>query len=250
MITRYFEFIGGSSAKFWEASYPNRPSEPPEWVARWGRIGTKGQSKCFPAYSRSEARDDAVGKINEKLSKGYVERPAMNAVQCSKYEVKSVSMGGASRMFLHAKIHTPAGANNGVPADRPHLKSWPLQKDRLVAVNLDSTELRQAPHLYLSDILPGVYQVVVGGTRKPNEPDLWEYVLQNIDPRGPNSAVYQPVSAQANPAPQQIVNSAAVLKQGGPIIKVNAAHQEMTPAVMVSEDLIGPVKRRIRRGGD
>ena len=61
-----FTYVGGSSNKFWECLEDGTGT----YLTRWGRIGTKGQSK--PGLSHREAED----KIREKLKEGYVHDPA------------------------------------------------------------------------------------------------------------------------------------------------------------------------------
>ncbi len=67
-MSRRFEFIGGSSAKFWEISVAGR-----EVAIRYGRIGTAGQSLTKSLIDDAAARRHADKLIGEKLAKGYVE---------------------------------------------------------------------------------------------------------------------------------------------------------------------------------
>ncbi len=66
---RYFEYVGGSSSKFWAISHSGNSV-----ATRWGRIGTDGQGKT------KEFADDAAAKaayeklIAEKTREGYVEK--------------------------------------------------------------------------------------------------------------------------------------------------------------------------------
>ena len=66
--TRRFEFVGGSSSKFWEIQ-----TNGCEVIIRFGRIGTSGQSsvKTFP--NQDAADKFAAGVIRQKLAKGYHE---------------------------------------------------------------------------------------------------------------------------------------------------------------------------------
>jgi predicted DNA-binding WGR domain protein len=68
---RYFEFIGGSSRKFWEVSISGS-----SFTVRFGRIGTAGQSQTKTFADDAKARREADGLIAEKLKKGYVETKA------------------------------------------------------------------------------------------------------------------------------------------------------------------------------
>ena len=71
-MTRRFEFIAGTSAKFWEITQAGK-----DVTVRYGRLGTDGQSltKSFPTF-------DATARYAEKLvaqkqAKGYVECAAV-----------------------------------------------------------------------------------------------------------------------------------------------------------------------------
>jgi len=67
-MTRRFEFVDGTSAKFWEITLKGA-----ETVVRWGRLGTNGQTqkKTFP--DAAAATKQAEKQISEKLAKGYSE---------------------------------------------------------------------------------------------------------------------------------------------------------------------------------
>ena len=65
---RRLEYIGGRSKKFWIVW-----TEGVVMRCRWGRIGTKGQSKEWVYGSVAAARSMASRKANEKLDKGYRE---------------------------------------------------------------------------------------------------------------------------------------------------------------------------------
>jgi predicted DNA-binding WGR domain protein len=67
--TRYFEFVGGSSRKFWEISPCGSA-----FNVRFGRIGTPGQSQTKTFANEAKAKHEADSLIAEKLKKGYVER--------------------------------------------------------------------------------------------------------------------------------------------------------------------------------
>jgi predicted DNA-binding WGR domain protein len=68
-MTRYFEFVGGSSNKFWEVT-----TSTSSVTVRYGRIGTNGQSQTTPMASQQVAKRHAERLIRQKLSKGYVEK--------------------------------------------------------------------------------------------------------------------------------------------------------------------------------
>lgn len=68
MAKRYFEFVGGSSAKFWEIGV-----EANQVTVRFGRIGTPGQTqvKSFPDTTAAVRHVEKL--IVAKTAKGYVE---------------------------------------------------------------------------------------------------------------------------------------------------------------------------------
>ncbi len=66
---RLFEFVGGSSQKFWEISLSGN-----SFTVRFGRIGTAGQSQAKTFADYSKAKQEATHLINEKLKKGYIEK--------------------------------------------------------------------------------------------------------------------------------------------------------------------------------
>jgi predicted DNA-binding WGR domain protein len=65
---RRFEFVGGSSAKFWEAGV-----EGSSFVVTFGRMGTSGQRKAKAFATEAEAQRECDKKIAEKLREGYQE---------------------------------------------------------------------------------------------------------------------------------------------------------------------------------
>lgn len=67
-MTRRFEFIGGTSAKFWEIERTGS-----QVIVRYGRIGTVGQSQTKAFADGAAARTHANRLIDQKLAKGYAE---------------------------------------------------------------------------------------------------------------------------------------------------------------------------------
>jgi predicted DNA-binding WGR domain protein len=65
---RRFEFVQGSSNKFWEIAITG-----PNVAVRFGRIGSSGQSETKSFADPAAALRHADKKIAEKLNKGYVE---------------------------------------------------------------------------------------------------------------------------------------------------------------------------------
>ena len=62
-----FEYVGGSSAKFWEIKVDGA-----EVTVRYGRIGADGQQLTKPFADPAAARRHADGLIRAKVAKGYV----------------------------------------------------------------------------------------------------------------------------------------------------------------------------------
>lgn len=69
--TRY-EFIGGTSKKYWEIYEPFSTS-PGQWAVHvhFGRIGTDGQNHINAFYTAAGAQNYYNKKVQEKLGKGY-----------------------------------------------------------------------------------------------------------------------------------------------------------------------------------
>ena len=68
MTARRFEFIEGSSCKFWEVSTSGNNVS-----VRYGRIGANGQSQTKSFTSPTAASQHAEKQIASKLAKGYRE---------------------------------------------------------------------------------------------------------------------------------------------------------------------------------
>jgi DNA ligase-1 len=66
---RYFEFVEGTSSKFWEVSQSGA-----DMTTRWGRIGTAGQSKTKTFADEAAAAKQVAKLIAEKAGEGYIER--------------------------------------------------------------------------------------------------------------------------------------------------------------------------------
>ena len=72
MPTRRFEFVEGTSSKFWEITNNNR-----EVTVRYGRIGANGQTQTKSFTSETAATEHAEKQIVSKLAKGYRELAAV-----------------------------------------------------------------------------------------------------------------------------------------------------------------------------
>lgn len=65
---RRFEFVGGSSCKFWEVAIHGN-----EVAVRFGRIGTDGQTNTKSFADETTAAKHAEKLVREKIGKGYGE---------------------------------------------------------------------------------------------------------------------------------------------------------------------------------
>ena len=70
-MKRHFEFVGGSSAKFWEIEILGN-----EVTVRYGRIGTEGQTQTKTLPDAEAAARHAEKLIASKTAKGYLETVA------------------------------------------------------------------------------------------------------------------------------------------------------------------------------
>jgi predicted DNA-binding WGR domain protein len=71
---RYFEFVGGGSAKFWAVSVEGNAV-----TVHFGRIGTKGQTQTKLFADAQAATHTARRLVAEKTGKGYQEKPSPSA---------------------------------------------------------------------------------------------------------------------------------------------------------------------------
>ena len=67
-MTRHFEFVAGTSQKFWEITVAGS-----EVTVCFGRLGTKGQTQTKSLADSAAADKHAQKLIAEKLAKGYQE---------------------------------------------------------------------------------------------------------------------------------------------------------------------------------
>lgn len=66
---RYFEFVEGTSSKFWEIRVEGN-----QFFTRYGKIGTDGQMTQKDWDSNDKAQAEASKLVAEKTKKGYVEK--------------------------------------------------------------------------------------------------------------------------------------------------------------------------------
>jgi DNA ligase 1 len=67
---RYFEFVDGSSSKFWEIWMDGK-----DVTTHWGKIGTGGQQKTKTFADDAKAKKEYDKLLAEKTGKGYAEKP-------------------------------------------------------------------------------------------------------------------------------------------------------------------------------
>jgi predicted DNA-binding WGR domain protein len=67
-MPRHFEFVEGSSSKFWEVAVSGN-----DVTVRFGRIGTGGQTQTKTFADGEKAQKHAEKLIAEKTGKGYRE---------------------------------------------------------------------------------------------------------------------------------------------------------------------------------
>ena len=70
-MKRYFEYVGGTSAKFWEIGTSGN-----EVTVRFGRIGTQGQTQTKTLPDATAATQHAEKLVASKTAKGYRETVA------------------------------------------------------------------------------------------------------------------------------------------------------------------------------
>ncbi len=68
---RHFEFVGGTSAKFWQIG-----TNGSDVTVRFGRIGTVGQTQTKSFPDAAAAKRHAEKLIAQKTAKGYQETVA------------------------------------------------------------------------------------------------------------------------------------------------------------------------------
>jgi predicted DNA-binding WGR domain protein len=68
MSKRYFEFVGGNTAKFWEIGVSGN-----EVTVRFGRIDADGQTQAKTLPDADAAAEHAEKLIASKTAKGYAE---------------------------------------------------------------------------------------------------------------------------------------------------------------------------------
>lgn len=114
---RYFEFVEGTSSKFWEVRIDGTAVK-----TRYGKIGTPGQTTLKPFGSAADAQKEFDKLVAEKTKKGYVESspaggasPAGGPPPPSKKGAPAVATSGTARDARNPELEQ-AILNN--PTDR------------------------------------------------------------------------------------------------------------------------------------
>src|SRR5881397_3902323 len=100
-MVRHFEYIGGTSSRFWEISRSGS-----EVTVAFGRIGTNGQTKVKDLSTHSAAIAHVITLIAEKVGKGYVERGS--SAERAATSVASVAVAVPAAQVTKAAMESPA----------------------------------------------------------------------------------------------------------------------------------------------
>jgi predicted DNA-binding WGR domain protein len=102
---RRFEFVGGTSSKFWQIDQRDRALH-----VSWGRIGTDGRGNVKAFATVDKATSELDKQVRHKLGEGYIETGAAKTAKPAK-RVKSASADVTSLQALCAKsIETLKGS--------------------------------------------------------------------------------------------------------------------------------------------
>jgi predicted DNA-binding WGR domain protein len=117
MSRREFEFVEGSSSKFWAIELSGS-----QYTVNWGRIGTAGQTQSKSFASDAEARKQYDKLIEEKTSKGYKEVGGGTAVATAPAApaLKAAKTAAPKPITPPAAVPAvPANATKSAPAGPP-----------------------------------------------------------------------------------------------------------------------------------
>jgi predicted DNA-binding WGR domain protein len=122
-VLRYFEFVDGSSNKFWEIVADEKTVK-----TRYGKIGTSGQTTVKEFSSDVEVSKEVARLVSEKTKKGYIE-PASKAQPTDLSVAKEPSSSGVNNGELDSRnieLEAKVAAN---PYDK---KAWKALTDWLL----------------------------------------------------------------------------------------------------------------------
>ena len=108
-MTRRFQFVKGTSRKFWEIEVKPSAGTTKPWVQirRWGRIGQTPTSKEFFYSYQQDAQQDANKLCSEKTREGYIEVIPEPAKPPPVAGITSGAMLGRNRTQAPAQPATP-----------------------------------------------------------------------------------------------------------------------------------------------
>lgn len=99
-FTRYGEKKAGTNNKFYEVEALEREDGTAEWIFRWGRIGTEGQSKEGTSYSFESAKRKCEDQFKAKAGRGYRQVTAMEALASACQDVAERKTNGHEAVDL------------------------------------------------------------------------------------------------------------------------------------------------------
>jgi predicted DNA-binding WGR domain protein len=99
---RRFEFVMGTSKKFWEISRSGTLA-----TTHWGRIGTEGQSKEKRYATAEKAQTECDKLVGKKIKKGYVETSTEGASAKPPAEAGGVTAAVRDLIAEHCMVLKP-----------------------------------------------------------------------------------------------------------------------------------------------
>jgi predicted DNA-binding WGR domain protein/uncharacterized protein YwqG len=132
MESRRFEFVDGSSNKFWEITRDGT-----RFTVRFGRIGSAGQSQTKAFTTDDEARLEAERLVNEKLKKGYIERASGSACVAAEPQLSASDSSrddGVSASGLEPTLSGTPTANITRPVPPKKMERWFAAYRRLMFI--------------------------------------------------------------------------------------------------------------------
>lgn len=138
-FVRRFEYVGGTSAKFWEIERDGT-----EVTVRFGRLGTDGQTRTKDLGTEAAATAHVDGAVAEKLDKGYVEAgaPAQEPAPAAPETAAAEESGAPAAAPAAAAEET--GASEAAPAPAAAPDTEPLSLPDETTFSLPAAWARQA----------------------------------------------------------------------------------------------------------
>ena len=93
-MTRFAQNRAGTNNKFYEVEARELEDGKGQWIFRWGRIGTTGQSKTGQCHSYNGAVFICNEQFEKKESRGYEEANAMEALAAAVQDVEERKNNG------------------------------------------------------------------------------------------------------------------------------------------------------------